>query len=145
MTAAINNNGGSQFDIVIGGVVAASITAGGISKVQDASITAAKLATAVQPIGVGQTWQLVTRSHSVTYTNSTGRPILGVRANLGTSNALQTMLLSINSGPNMTVAIGAYSGTALRTDAVGHYLIPDGATYLFTDTQVGTITTYELR
>jgi len=46
------------------------------SQLVSASVTTTQLATAVQPIGVGQTWQTVTRTVGTTYTNSTGRPIM---------------------------------------------------------------------
>lgn len=109
------------------------------------SITEPMLATAVQPLGVGQTWQLVTRTTDVTYTNTTGRPIYGVRANLAGSPAVQTMAVAINGGPNMFIAAGNWSATSNRVDVAGSYVIPAGATYVFADGGVGTITTYELR
>lgn len=51
------------------------ISSGGLN---DGIITQDELVTAVTPIGVGQTWQDVTasRANGVTYTNSTGQPIL---------------------------------------------------------------------
>lgn len=44
----------------------------------DGAVTSAKMATAVQPIGVGQTWQNVigSRAKRTTYQNTTGRPIV---------------------------------------------------------------------
>ena len=42
------------------------------------SVSQTMLATAVVPVGVGQTWQnvLSSRAFGTTYTNSTGRPIM---------------------------------------------------------------------
>jgi Flp pilus assembly protein TadG len=50
----------------------------GVSQVQDGVVDADALATLTKPLGVGQTWQNVTASRTagVTYTNTTGRPIM---------------------------------------------------------------------
>lgn len=45
------------------------------SQLVASSVAAAKLATDAQPLGVGQTWQTVTRNAGTTYTNTTGRTI----------------------------------------------------------------------
>ncbi len=146
MSASITNNGGSQFDIVIGGIVVATIDGTGLATgIKAASITESKLATAVKPLGVGQTWQQVTRTNGVTYTNTTGRTIYGNRANLAGGAAVQTMTIAISGGTPICIAAGDYSTTPNRVDVVGHYLVPDGATYVFSDASVGAITTYELR
>lgn len=87
MTASIKNNGGSQFDYTIDGVVVGTFDNTGFTgvknasitseKLQDQGVTQAKLAAAVVPLGVGQTRQVLTASRALdtTYTNSTGRPI----------------------------------------------------------------------
>lgn len=78
MTTSIESLNGTTSRVLVGGVEAFRFTTAGIDKVQDASITAAKLAAAVVPLGVGQTWQSVggSRAFGTTYTNSTGRPIM---------------------------------------------------------------------
>ena len=107
------------------------------SQLVSASVTTTQLATAVQPIGVGQTWQAVTRTAGVTYTNSTGRPIM----------------LSINiaatPGSNIQLTIDGVSGIGLvSTNQTGTLsttaIIPAGSTY----SQSGNTATqaaYELR
>jgi len=57
------------------GIEDGAITADDIA---DGAVTSAKMATAVQPIGVGQTWQNVigSRAKRTTYQNTTGRPIV---------------------------------------------------------------------
>ena len=46
--------------------------------ISNGAVTSDKLATAVQPVGVGQTWQNVigSRAKRTTYQNTTGRPIV---------------------------------------------------------------------
>ncbi len=60
------------------------------SQLVAASVTSTQLATAIQPIGVGQTWQQFTspaRALDTNYTNSTGRPIMvAVSAASGTTS-----------------------------------------------------------
>lgn len=110
-----------------------------------ASIVQADLATAVLPLGVAQTWQLVTRTSGVTYTNTTGRTIFGNRACLAGSASVQTTTISINGGTPFVIAAGDYSVTPNRVDVAGQYMVPDGATYVFSDGGAGTVTAYELR
>jgi hypothetical protein len=84
---------------------------------------------AVQPsIGVGQTWQEVTRSLSTTYTNSTGKPIM--------------VLASVRSTGASTFARAYVDdleiARAYATDCCGvpqlpyfplSFIVPDGSTY----------------
>jgi hypothetical protein len=59
------------------------------AKVASGAIDSTQLATAVTPIGAGQTWQSVTGSRSLltNYTNSTGRPIqVYIVCSAGSSN-----------------------------------------------------------
>ncbi len=72
----------------------------------------------VEGIGVGQTWQDVTasRSMNVTYTNSTGKPII-----------VSVSLTSISNNVWISVNSGAFtSRSVLGTSCV----VPSGATYL---------------
>ena len=91
----------------------------------------------VNGIGVGQTWQEVTGSRSVgtTYTNSTGKPIqlyISVQCNTVTAQAYCTINGSIIVKGNMTnnVNIGSLISA----------IIPNGATYVITQTSGGTAT-----
>ena len=102
------------------------LTATGISAVQtipSSSITQAMLQTLVVPLGVGQTWQDVSASRSagVTYTNSTGRPIVvSIRAQTGTSDCS----ITVDS---------VQAAQALQTTATRNFLtavVPNGSTYI---------------
>ena len=76
-------------------------------------------------IGVGQTWQTVTRVTGTTYTNSTGKPIMAaVSYTCDTGNTVQG--LTING---ITCYAAGCSGSG---DPSGFSLIvPNGATYRF--------------
>ena len=86
-------------------------------------ITQSMLQTLVTPLGVGQTWQNLSgsRSAGVTYTNSTGRPIVvSVRAETGTSDCSIVV-------DSVTAAL------ALQTTATRNFLtvvVPNGSTYI---------------
>ncbi len=77
-------------------------------------------------IGVGQTWQSVTRTTGVNYTNTNGRPIL-----------LASGVVSANGQHNVNV--GGVQFRASDTSGTGMQmcvLIPDGAVYSITGTGV---------
>lgn len=80
-------------------------------------------------VGVGQTWQnvLASRVIGVTYTNSTGRPIV-VSISATVNQADPTCTLSI-SGANMSSCAGTGwpAGLAIRGNLLA--IIPDGTTY----------------
>ena len=84
-------------------------------------------------LGVNQTWQSVTRSIGVTYTNSTGKPIavaIGYQCSAGTT--IQGLVIA---GTTVYVSVveitNGYSGFTL--------IVPDTATYV-TVTNGGTLT-----
>jgi hypothetical protein len=109
------------------------------SQLVSASVTATQLATAVQPIGVGQTWQAVTRTQGVTYTNSTGRPIFLSITIEGGSGAFIQLTIDGVTGIGY-VSNGSGSSGALTCTAI----IPNGSTY----SQAGntaTLNAFELR
>lgn len=83
------------------------------------AVTPAGLLSAV--IGLGQTWQVVTRVSGTTYTNSTGKPIM---ASMFSSVGNCTTIVN---GVNVA-ATGQYGTTVI---------IPNGATYSFTGTVSG--------
>jgi hypothetical protein len=97
------------------------------SQLVSASVTSTQLATAVQPIGVGQTWQNLTssRANATTYTNSTGRPII---VSITGSNAT-------NAGMSLTVSgvvvawSGWYSLAGGQVSGTIAAVVPSGATY----------------
>lgn len=85
MTAAIRNNGGSQLDVEVGGLVVATFDGAGLATgVKAGSIDATKLATALNTtLGVGATRQNLTasRSFGVNYTNGSSPMYLSVAGN----------------------------------------------------------------
>ena len=96
------------------------------------SVTATQLATAVQPIGVGQTWQAVTRTVGTTYTNTTGRTIA---ISLYGSGGTGTTSLTIGGVVVGQLVFNNSGGTIFG-------LIPDGADYSYSGTA---LTARELR
>ncbi|MDO8385097.1 MAG: hypothetical protein Q7T13_01690 [Polaromonas sp.] len=111
------------------------------------SVTETKLATAVKPIGVGQTWQVVTgsRALSTTYTNSTGRPIQVAVTTIGTANGSSTQLyfdvngVTVHRSGTVLGAGGAVAGPNVCL------VVPDGATYAVTTSQGAIAIWAELR
>lgn len=103
----------------------------GVSQVQNNSITQADLTTAVLPLGVGQTWQNVkaSRSNGVTYTNSTGRPILVAVAGYGTTNA------AIEAVVGGVTIYGSDASASGRISAIS-FVVPNGSTYSVSMTNV---------
>jgi hypothetical protein len=98
---------------------------------------------AVPGVGVGQTWQSVTRSAGVTYTNSTGKPIC----------FLMTFAAGAGSNDYVTLDIGGVSiffiGAVLVSGVVfgqNMAIIPPGFNYSYTATRGSTSkNVYELR
>lgn len=91
------------------------------------SVTSTQLATAVTPVGVGQTWQDVSGSRSVgsTYTNSTGRPI---------------QILAVSSSSAWGVVINGTTlipGGTYTSFVTVSMVIPAGATYSLTSGTIG--------
>ena len=100
----------------------------GVSKVQDGVVVQWKLAAAVGPLGVGQTWQDVSasRAFGTTYTNTTGRPIQ-VSLYVEATAANQTASLIVDT---LTIGITGASGAA-NNGGYGQLMatIPSGSTY----------------
>jgi hypothetical protein len=96
------------------------------SQLVSASVTTTQLATAVQPLGAGQTWSAPTRAFGTTYTNSTGRPIFVVIC--VTPPGVNGYVNVIVQG--VTIAIlGVTSGAASAVPATACFVVPSGATY----------------
>lgn len=114
----------------------------GVSQVQDGSIAQADLATAVVPLGVGQTYQNVTGSRlfGTNYTNSTGRPI-----------AVRLVATSTSSGQvatQPTVGGVALGQQVVQVGAVGfkvveEFVVPNGAVYSVATTRSSATPTLE--
>ena len=115
----------------------ADIIAGAASKLVDASGLYAVL------FGVNQTWQSVTRTSGVTYTNSTNKPIQAIVSITTTGNNVTGSCQCTISG--ITLDVAKCGGAAVaQTAGCGSIVIPVGATYVFTDTNCSR-STWELR
>ena len=91
------------------------------------AVTDTMLATAVQPIGVGQTWQNLTASRvaNTTYTNTTGRPIQ-IAVCASTSIQFEIFEMVIN-GNSILFGRGYFSGSSAFAAITA--TIPNNATY----------------
>jgi hypothetical protein len=88
-----------------------------------ASVTQAKLDSLVLPIGVDQTWQVVTRAEATTYTNTTGRTIIAY-ISVATTNAAGTT--GVVNGVTVHSTTTNVTGT-MRIPIV--LTVPPGGTY----------------
>lgn len=80
-------------------------------------------ATSTTAIGVGQTWQTVTRALNTTYTNTTGRPIM---------IAVSTTQVSVGTHTFTVGGVQIFNFNASDVGEGGVYsaIIPAGATYV---------------
>jgi hypothetical protein len=114
------------------------------------TVTSTMLATAVTPIGAGQTWQNVAGSRAVgtTYTNTTGRPIqvqVCSRSSVGNNVARLTIDGIIVSAFKDN---DYYTASAITPHSITNMgLVPAGSTYSITNSNSGTAIQYwaELR
>lgn len=132
-TTVSGTNGASQV----------ATSAVGNTNIQDGAVTAAKLATLVNPLGVGQTWQSfavgTARVSGTPYTNLTGRPIQIV---VCTGNSTSQTVTIVVDG--VTVSNQTGGGSGYTQSVMGTAVIPSGSTYTVTVT--GTALTWaELR
>jgi hypothetical protein len=106
--------------------------------------TSAQVTTAINSssLGIGQTWQTVTRTSGVTYTNSTGKPIL--------VNVITSVNNTSGNGATITVdgvlvssTVGLAGGIGLAQNVTQSAIIPNGSTYVITS--ASGYTTVELR
>lgn len=126
-----------------------SITGGSVVSVDHGTGAATFTGTATNAantLGNGQTWQSVTRANATTYTNSTGKPIVLQISASGPSsgNVAVTIEASINSGPNVMV-VRASGASGYAAVGAGSIVIPIGATYVLTHTNVSLASYWELR
>ena len=96
------------------------------SQLVSASVTNTQLATAVKPVGVGQTWQSPSRAFGTTYTNSTGRPIQVV---ICVSPAGVNGYVQVVCGGIQIAILGVLSGAASAVPATACFIVPDNTTY----------------
>jgi len=94
-------------------------------------------------LGTGQTWQAVTRTSGTTYYNTTNSPLeIKVQITSTASNTGQ-VALTVN-GTSAGLIASAYGFTSTGAGC-GTAVIPPGASYVLTDTNIASRTTYELR
>lgn len=99
----------------------------GVSAVQDGVIVQADLATAILPLGVGQTWQNMTglggRAVSSDITNTSGRPIQVAIS--GSLNAAGANIALLVAGVQVDLGQVSTSGYYTKVSAI----VPNGAVY----------------
>lgn len=107
-----------------------------------AGATGDEVPQAQEIFGKGQSWQTVTRTHNVTYINSTGKPIILTIAGWTTAT---TGSLAIEVGAdNHRIALVSYAGGSpvpIGTTAI----IPDGEQYRVVVGQVSSVVVKEYR
>jgi hypothetical protein len=144
MTAAIQNNGGSQFDILVGGIVVATIDATGIATgLATGSVLVAALVTEAKPLGAGQTLQSLvgSRALGVTYTNTTGRTIW-VSAFITTGASSSIPIATIDG---VAVAKGGFGSNTVFSDMGINFPVNSGSTYSITANSGSLTQWFELR
>ena len=97
---------------------------------------------ASQSIGIGQTWQSVTRTAGVTYTNTTGRPIMLVLNQFVNNTSAAGWTLTID-GLLVTNCQGSAAGIGMSQGISSTNIIPPSSTYVVGGT--GVPNAYELR
>jgi len=101
------------------------------------TVTVANLATAAKPVGAGQTWQdvVASRAINVTYTNSTGRPIIvSTYAYCGTN---QYMELQVDG---ISVALAGWSSFgAGYVQGTVSAIVPAGSSYIVVSTGISVL------
>lgn len=95
-------------------------------------------------VGWGQTWQAVTRTSGTTYYNTTGKPIV-VKADItGPTGASIQTAITIN-GVSVGALAQAYTASGGTYITTGNIIIPPGASYVLTDSNITTRNTFEVR
>jgi hypothetical protein len=99
--------------------------------------------TAASPgIGIGQTWQSVVRSAGVTYTNSTGKPILFMMSYASGAGSNDYVTLTVGGVSFFWIGAVLVSGVVFGQNTA---IIPPGFTYSFSSTGGVSKTIFELR
>ena len=125
--ALVVNGDGNITGLSVGGLPTGVVTS---TNIADATIVQGDLATAITPIGVGQTWQNMTSSRAIgtTYTNSTGRTIVVIVS--GTGNGVNGLWgVTINSA--VTYFTPSTYGGSVWTCC--EFIVPSGQTYILTN------------
>jgi hypothetical protein len=104
-----------------------------------AGATGTEVPQAQEIFGKGQSWQTVTRTSGVTYTNSTGKPIIVIA--YGESNNADNGLRGAVNGDVAVWSLFAESGVDLNIS----FVVPPGSTYVIDAYNVTGITVKEYR
>jgi len=100
-----------------------------------------------QTIGVGQTWQAVTRNFNTNYQNNTGKPIsLNIAANSNTDYHSIDITITPSGGSAVTIRLANSSNSGGGVASNGSIIIPNNSTYqlnLVSGSQ--SLTSYEVR
>lgn len=101
----------------------------------------------ISPIGVGQTWQNVTRSLATNYTNDTVRPIqISVRLNSVSTASVASATLTVGGVTIAIVTLAESNGTIWNPQAQTiTAIIPVGVVYSISGTNAAILTWSELR
>lgn len=128
---------------VIGFVDATFTTATGWGSLALVQGTGGQALAALSSLGYGQTWQNVTgsRSPSVNYYNTTGRPITVFAYGAALSVGVVTNIAAIVSGTTLTIGIGA----SANGSGSGSFVVPPGASYSYSLISCSLSTWLELR
>jgi hypothetical protein len=93
-------------------------------------------------VGIGQTWQTVTRSSGVTYTNTTGKPICFMMSFAQGSGSNEYVYLTVGGTTIFFIAAVVVSGVVFGQNMA---IIPPGVTYSYAQSTGVTKNVYELR
>ena len=139
------DNGTNYVDLIAPSSIASNktitlpdVTGTAVTTGDTGSITSTMLATAVKPLGVGQSYTDVTASRAIdtTYTNSTGRPIFIVVTVSGYNGGAprSSAALVVNGSIYGTVYTNEYYSASALTPGLVMVIgvIPDGQTYRVT-------------
>lgn len=101
----------------------------------------------ISPIGVGQTWQNVTRSLATNYTNDTVRPIqISVRLNSVSTASVASATLTVGGVTIAIATLAESNGTIWNPQAQTiTAIIPVGVVYSISGTNAAILTWSELR
>jgi hypothetical protein len=98
--------------------------------------------TSTQSVGVGQTWQAVTRIAGTSYTNSTGKPICFLMSFGAGSGGNESITLTIDGVAISFIQAVLVSGVVFGQNMA---IIPTGATYSYSQLTGVSKSIYELR
>jgi hypothetical protein len=106
-------------------------TSGTALTFNDATVQTTAFTGAASGLGIDQTWQSVTRSAGVTYTNSTGKPIAFLMAYAAGAGGNDYVTITIGGVSFSFIQAVLVSGVVFGENMA---IIPPGFTYSYTST-----------